>query len=280
MSGILCTWANLPEDVSEWYENEYLENGLLVDCHHAIHCEVTASGMENEPVGRLDAPWPYLTVLEVEDIKLASKQTDEALHNLPEAVTNGPLKRVHFDVRTYEEIKRWQDDDWEGMGGDGKKGSPDKAVSDLMPLDIEHVASIAAMEWSVGADKEEEVLKFYQEIVGPSIASSPDVLRFRFFKIHRAITLDQQQQYSEKDGQQLHKYFTLVELASEEWPWDVVVDLAEEPGWKNYFETQQVVVCSVTTNETNPTNQTQKWQLSHYLVNKTIPRRKQGASAS
>ncbi|USP75540.1 hypothetical protein yc1106_02814 [Curvularia clavata] len=264
MSGILCAWANLPEEVAEWFKNTYLQNQRTIDCIHSIHCEVTASGMEHEPVGKLDAPWPYLTVHEVKDVKWANKQLEEAANNLPEEAKTGPLKHIHFDVRSYKEVKRWQDEDWEGMGGDGKKVSSDKAGPDLMPLDIEHVASIAAMEWTVAADKEEEVLKFYQETVGPTIASSPDVLRFRLFKIDCAMTIDKEQQCNFKDVQQLHKYFTLVELEGEEWPWDVVVDLAEEQGWKDYFETQQVV----------------KWQLSHYLVDKTVTPQKQEASAS
>jgi hypothetical protein len=98
------------------------------------------------------------------------------------------------------------------------------------------------MEWRVAAEKEEEVLKYYNEVVGPTIASSPDVLRFRVFAIDNA-TIMQGGTYSTKEKDELHTYFTLVELESEEWPWDVVVDLADTRGWKEYFETQKVVVC-------------------------------------
>jgi hypothetical protein len=48
--------------------------------------------------------------------------------------------------------------------------------------------------------------------------------------------------FETKEKDELHTYFTLVELESEQWPWDVVVDLAEDERWKNYFEGQQVVV--------------------------------------
>jgi hypothetical protein len=110
-----------------------------------------------------------------------------------------------------------------------------------MLLEIKHIASVAAMEWRVSADKEEEVLKYYNEVVGPTISSSPDVLRFRVFAIDNA-TVMQGGKYTTKEKDELHPYFTLVELESEEWPWDVVVDLADTDGWKNYFETQNVVV--------------------------------------
>jgi hypothetical protein len=114
-------------------------------------------------------------------------------------------------------------------------------MSELMLLEIEYIASVAAMEWRVSADKEEEVLKYYNEVVGPTISSSPDVLRFRVFAIDNA-TIMQGGKYTTKEKDVLHTYFTLVELESEEWPWDVVVDLADTNGWKNYFETQKVVV--------------------------------------
>jgi hypothetical protein len=110
-----------------------------------------------------------------------------------------------------------------------------------MRLDIDDIASVAAMEWRVSADQEEEVLKYYNEIVGPTISSSPDVLRFRVFAVDTA-TILQDGKYTTKEKDELHTYFTLVELESEEWPWDVVVDLADTDGWKNYFETQKVVV--------------------------------------
>lgn len=241
MSGILCCWANLPEESAEWYENEYIPSMRNPNAAHSIHCEVTASGMENEPVGKLDSPWPWMTVYEIRDIAQSNKATEQAAKNPGEEVKKGLLKGARFDVRTYRELKRWQEEDWEGEGGGGKIASSDEALAGLMPLDIEHVASIAAMEWKVAADKEEEVLKFYEEVVGPTIASSPDVLRFRLFKIDYATTMDNGS-YTINNKDELHKYFTLVELETEEWPWDVVVDLADDKCWKDYFETQDVVV--------------------------------------
>ncbi|KAK1907643.1 hypothetical protein P3342_005971 [Pyrenophora teres f. teres] len=233
MAGIMCCWANVNKEAAEWYEEEWVPRMRNPNIVHSIHCEVTASGMENEPVGKLDSPWPYMTLYEVSNIDQANKDMVEKTYSLPDNVLAGALKESRFDVRTYREVKRWQDEEWEGEGGS----------------DIEHVASVAAMEWRIPADKEEEVLKYYMEVVGPTIASSPDVLRFRLFTVDRATSI-QGSSYVEKDSKLLHKYFTLVELESEEWPWDVVVELAEDENWKNYFDTQAVV----------------KWQLSHYLV--------------
>ncbi|EUC42326.1 hypothetical protein COCMIDRAFT_8076 [Bipolaris oryzae ATCC 44560] len=246
--GVFCVWANLPEKVTEWYKDEYLAAQDHVDSVHTIQCEITASGMEHEPVGKLDAPWPWLTVYEVKDVAQTNKEVDVVCNDLPEVAKSGPLKHVHFDVRSYREIKRWQDSDWEGDGS----------------ADIEHVASVAAMEWTMDDDKEEEILKYYYDVVGPTISSSPDVLRFRLFKLDRAIVVDKDQKSTILDNKNLHKYFTLVELASEEWPWDVVVDIAEKPGWAEYFETQTVV----------------KWQLSHYLVRSAHWKGKEESSAS
>ncbi|EUC35036.1 hypothetical protein COCCADRAFT_35381 [Bipolaris zeicola 26-R-13] len=247
MSGVVCAWANLPEEAVEWYENEFLPQQRNVEAMHSIHCEVTASGMEHEPVGKLDAPWPFLTVYEVKDVARTNKKVDVVSDHL-EAAKIDPLKHVNFDVRSYREVKRWQNEEFEG------NGSPD----------IEHVASIAAMEWTVDDAKEEEILKYYYEVVGPTISSSPDVLRFRLFKLDRAVVVDKDQKRTCLDNKNLHKYFTLVELESEEWPWDVVVDLAENPGWSKYFETQTVV----------------KWQLSHYLTRSTFWEYKKQPSAS
>ncbi|KAF5853474.1 hypothetical protein GGP41_002056 [Bipolaris sorokiniana] len=248
MSGVVCAWASLPDEVLEWYETEFLPQQRNVEAQHSIHCEVTASGMEHEPVGKLDAAWPFLTVYEVKDVAQTNREIDIASNDLPEAAKSGPLKHVNFDVRSYREVKRWQNEDFEGNGS----------------ADIEHIASIAAMEWTIDEAREEEVLKYYYEVVGPTISSSPDVLRFRLFKLDRAVVVDRDQKRTFLDSKGLHRYFTLVELESEEWPWDVVVDIAEKPGWAEYFETQTVV----------------KWQLSHYLTRSTFWEHKEKSSIS
>ncbi|RMZ71832.1 hypothetical protein GMOD_00009175 [Pyrenophora seminiperda CCB06] len=250
MAGILCVWANVDKDAVEFYENTVLPQVRNPNFHHSIHCEITASGMENEPVGKLDSPWPYLTVFETRDVETANKDIVDKTYTPPDEVMNGVFKESRFDTRTYRELKRWQDEEWKGEGGSGKMTSPDEGGAGLMnPEDIEDVACVTAMEWSIVADKEADVLKYYMEVVGPLIAQSPDVLRFRLFQVDSATTI-QGNQYTQKESKKLHKFFTMVELASEEWPWDVVVELAEDEQWKAYFDTDAVV----------------KWQVSNFLV--------------
>lgn len=101
------------------------------------------------------------------------------------------------------------------------------------------------MEWQVDAtaDEEEKVLDFYRSEAAPTIASSPDVLRFRMFKIKDAAVL-KANSYETLEKKSLHKYLTLAELESDDWPWDVVVALGENPKWREYFERQEVVVSS------------------------------------
>jgi hypothetical protein len=138
------------------------------------------------------------------------------------------------------------------------------------------------MEWHVTAAEEAEVVQYYTEQVGPTIASSPDVLRFRFFKIDSAVVQVGAASFA-KEKETLHTYFTLVELESEEWPWDVVVDLAADGKWGRYFESQIVAVSFipfffypfldvfveggfVERFLEYSTDARQKWQLSHFLV--------------
>lgn len=97
------------------------------------------------------------------------------------------------------------------------------------------------MEWRISSDMVDEVLDFYVSTVGPKISSSPDVLRFRFFEIEDALT-SHGSSHTTKDKDTLPTYFTLVELESEHWPWDVVVELAENEKWKLFFEAQVAVV--------------------------------------
>jgi hypothetical protein len=197
--------------------------------------------MEDEPVGKLDSPWPYMTVWEVNSVDQTNKDMYNKAYLPPTEELVSSLKDLRFDIRSYREIKSWKQDDWSGDGG-GKITGADKAGDDgLTSIDVEYVTSVAAMEWSVAADQEEAVLKYYQAVVGPTIASSPDTLRFRLFKIDNATTM-QAGKFETKKQDELHKYFTLVELESEQWPWDKVVALADDERWQKYFDEQKVVV--------------------------------------
>lgn len=138
-------------------------------------------------------------------------------------------------------------------------------------VDHADVASVAVMEWQIAEGEEKEVIDFYKAEAAPTIASSPDVLRFRMFKINNATVL-KADSYETLQKEKLHTYLTLVELESEEWPWDVVIALGEKPKWREYFEGQKVVVSA---NQTpivgKKSHKVQKWQSSHYLVKRSYP---------
>ena len=107
------------------------------------------------------------------------------------------------------------------------------------------MVSVAVMEWQIEEGKEKEVLDFYKNEAAPTIASSPDVLRFRLLKIKNA-TVKQADSYETLEKKKLHTYLTLAEMECEEWPWDVVIALGENPKWEEYFEGQKVVVSQIT----------------------------------
>jgi hypothetical protein len=114
MSGVLCVWANLPDDVVEWYEEEFLPDMREKNSIHTIHCELTPSGFEGEPIGKLDAPWSLLSVYEVPDIKFATQSCYDMANRPSEEMLTGPLKDARFDTRTYRELKRWESKEWDG----------------------------------------------------------------------------------------------------------------------------------------------------------------------
>lgn len=231
MSGILVVWANIPDEVLDWYENDFLIARTKQNSIHTLHCELTPSGFEGEPIGKLDAPWPLCAVYEVPEIEAATRACYDKTNHPSEELLSGPLANARFDTRTYRELKRWQNEEWDG--------------------DMSQVASVAAMEWKVTQEMKDEITNWYTSYVGPLISSSQDIIRFRLFEVDNATVL-QGQSYETKEKDELHTYFTMVELETEEWPWDVVIELAENEKWKQYFEAQREV----------------KWQLSHYIVHR------------
>lgn len=79
---------------------------------HSLHCELVEVGLDDDVdgVGEREAPWKWLTVYEMEDIGKATDATyDESNH----AQMTGPLRQARFDVRTYEEVFKLQQDDWD-----------------------------------------------------------------------------------------------------------------------------------------------------------------------
>jgi hypothetical protein len=110
MTGIRCVWANIPEAAEKGYEKEHVPDLATHAAKHALHCEVVKFGLEQEfSAGNLDS-WRWLTVYESKDVK----KTSDGLQNFTDKVLASPLQDLRLDARTYEEIKCWKDEDWNG----------------------------------------------------------------------------------------------------------------------------------------------------------------------
>lgn len=114
MSGVLCTWAaNISESAEQWYEENYIPSMTSKLAQHALHCELVETGLDDEVdgVGGREAPWKWLTVYEMEDAQKATEALYDPDNHAP---MTGELEKARFDVRTYEEVERWQQGDWNG----------------------------------------------------------------------------------------------------------------------------------------------------------------------
>jgi hypothetical protein len=114
MSGVICVWANVPDDAMEWYEDDYIPRMRIKHAIHALSCELTASGFEADPIGQLDATWPLCTMYNVTDVQKATECCYDKENHPSEAQLTGPLAQARFDVRTYRELKTWQGVEFDG----------------------------------------------------------------------------------------------------------------------------------------------------------------------
>ncbi|KAL5114879.1 hypothetical protein ACEQ8H_007257 [Pleosporales sp. CAS-2024a] len=222
MTGVLIVWAKLPEENIDWYENEYIPDMREQFASHVLYSEITQTGLEGQKVGKLDAPWPLCAVYEVEDAAAATKQCYHPRNHPPAHLFKDKPAEVCFDVRTYRELRRWNAEDWDGS-------------------DPSIIESVTCLEWQVPLDRQEEVMKYYTEGVIPLVMEGQDVLRVRIFEVDNAI-VQRGIDMGTKDKTAVHSFFTLVEMESDEWPWDIVMELSEDERWVKYFEKQDVVV--------------------------------------
>jgi hypothetical protein len=115
MAGVLCVWsADLTDASEQWYENEYIPSLVSRHSDRVLLSEIVATPLDKdlEGVATNDASWKHLAVYEFDDVqKMQDATYDESNHPSME----GPLKGSRFDVRTYQEIKTWQnDEEWNG----------------------------------------------------------------------------------------------------------------------------------------------------------------------
>ena len=111
--GVVCAWANIPEDATDWYENKYIPEASS-KALHALHCEITSNGLDNEPIGHLDSPWGLMTVYECRDISQLTTENYRRQNPPSEDLLAGPLHNARFDIRTYRELKEWRMNGWDG----------------------------------------------------------------------------------------------------------------------------------------------------------------------
>jgi hypothetical protein len=116
MSGLVCVWADIPEDMLERYENDWLPEMRAQNSIHTLLCEYIPNGFEGEPIGQLDATWPLCAVYEVADIRKATDARNNKRNHPSEELLAGPLANARFDTRTYRELQRRQDEEWDGGG--------------------------------------------------------------------------------------------------------------------------------------------------------------------
>jgi hypothetical protein len=109
MAGVRCVWANIPEDAKQKYKDEYVPDLTTHGADHALHCEVLKLGLETTDAEANMDSWRWLTVYESKDLKDIS----EELQGLADKVVAGPHSGVQLDVRTYDEFKCWQDEEWD-----------------------------------------------------------------------------------------------------------------------------------------------------------------------
>ncbi|KAJ4341945.1 hypothetical protein N0V95_007070 [Ascochyta clinopodiicola] len=188
-----------------------------------------------------DAPWKSLAVYDIDDVQTAA---------YPEYDKNDGsqmLKGVKFDVKTYEELKRWQHGPWDG---DLFMQACNKWV------DGADVASLIVFEWQPCEELREKIVDFYQTEIGPMFSMVPEILRLRLFQIK-----DTTAQIADSDetsnSENFYRYMSITEMNCEEWPWGEIFALNELSQWSEYFEGQKAV----------------KWQASHYVVKRSYPDR-------
>ena len=101
------------------------------------------------------------------------------------------------------------------------------------------------MEWCVAHDMYKEVMDFYLGFIVPNFASHPDVLRLRVFEVANATSLQGDTYITKEKDDELHRFFTMVEFATEDWPWESVIELSGNEKWLRYFDSQTAVVSMV-----------------------------------
>lgn len=244
MAGVLCVWVtDMLDSAEQWYEDEYIPAMMSRYSKRVLLGDYIGTPLDEElnGVATRDADWKSFAVYEVEDVQVAMDATYDA-SNQP-LTADHPMQGSRWDVRPYEELKRWQNDaEWNGGGS--QRGTSQQTDTDEQ-TDGADVASILFWEWQPREGCEKQVLESYERELGPMFAQAPEILRLRWFKIKKAATMNGDS-YDTLKTEEQHTYMVFVELDCEDWPWEQLFALNSMPCWTDNFEGQKTVVsCSI-----------------------------------
>jgi hypothetical protein len=109
-------------------------------------------------------------------------------------------------------------------------------------VDLSHIASVSAVEMQVSKEYKDDVLGYFTSTMVPYMMESPDIHRFRLFEVDNATVFEGSKQET-ANKEDLRPYFCLVEFATEDYPWDVILEMADTDEWKRWVGDPKMMVC-------------------------------------
>jgi len=94
----------------------------------------------------------------------------------------------------------------------------------------------------VSKEFKDNVLEYFTTVMIPYIMKSPDVHRFRLFEVDNATVLEGAS-HETKENDDTLPYLSLVEFATEDYPWDVILEMADTDEWKRWVGDPKMMVC-------------------------------------
>jgi hypothetical protein len=94
----------------------------------------------------------------------------------------------------------------------------------------------------VSKEYKDNVLEYFTSTMVPYMMKSPDIHRFRLFEVDNATVFEggKQETINKED---MSPYFCLVEFATEDYPWDVILEMADTDEWKRWIGDPKMMVC-------------------------------------
>lgn len=241
MSDMLLIFASdIPAAFEQWYEDEHIPEMASPHSQSVLVGEMAGLPIEKELQrgGRKDEPCKFLAMYEKGDQKKITDATHNEINRLP---TGGRLQDSKFDIRSYEEIRRWQNESWNGGLSTQLSMRTWVLWRTDNRTDSTDVASVLVFEWQPRAGYEKEVLDFYQNAIGPMFGMAPEFARLRWFKIKSATVLKAGSSEALKN-EDVYIYMSLAEINCDDWPWGEIFALNNLSGWGELFEDQKGVV--------------------------------------